>query len=161
MASRRFEGAITGPTDGVERDSSRLPRPERPRRPMAIELASALLIVGGIFSTISAVAFIASGGAAVLGPVYALVLALDVLTVVVGLLIRRGRAWILAINVVAIAFFLELTALPSAFALLFIGLDAIVLYALFRHRAWFDGRRPAPLDGDDDEDPGGAEADDR
>ena len=55
---------------------------------MAIELASALLIVGGIFSTISAVAFIASGGAAPLGPVYALVLALDLLTVVVGFLIR-------------------------------------------------------------------------
>ena len=44
----------------------------------------------------------------------------------------------LDLNVVAIALFIELTALPSGVAIVFAGLDAIVLAALIRHRAWFD-----------------------
>ena len=57
--------------------------------------------------------------------------------IVTGILMRRGRAWPLALNVAAIALFLEITLLPSAFAVLFAAMDAIVLFTLLRYRAWF------------------------
>lgn len=78
------------------------------------------------------------------GLVGSVILVLIVLTVLVGLLIRAGRGWVLAISVVAIALFLELTALPSTFAIVLSVLDAVVLFALIRYRSWFDWR---PTDG--------------
>jgi hypothetical protein len=147
MARRRFEGAITTPADGGV-DSSQVPLAERPRRPMSIEFASAILIVGGITSVIGSVLYEASG--AETGIIGTIIVALDVLTVVVGILIRRGRAWILAINVVAVALFLEITALPAGFAVMFTILDGLVLLALLRNRAWFDWR-PGPVERDDDD----------
>ncbi len=71
------------------------------------------------------------------GPIGLLILALNGLMVATGILIRRGRAWPLALNVSAIALFLELTLLPSAFAVLFAAMDAIVLFTLLRYRSWF------------------------
>lgn len=66
-----------------------------------------------------------------------LIITLNGLMIAVGSLIRRARAWIVAINVSAIALFIELTLIPDAFAVLFASMDAIVLFALLRHRAWF------------------------
>jgi hypothetical protein len=128
---RRFEGAITTPADGGDLpDQSIPPPPERPTRPILIEIAAAILIIGGLTSLLSAVT--------VPGVIGLALVALNLLTVVVGIFVRLGRWWIVAINVVAIALFIELTALPSPFAALFATMDAIVLFALIRHRAWFD-----------------------
>jgi hypothetical protein len=130
MTRRRFEGAVTTPADsGVVVDASIVPAPERPPRPVLVEVAAALLIVGGLTSLLGALA--APGLAGILFT------ALNAVMIVLGLLIRRGRAWIVAVNVVAVALFLELTALPSGFAIVSIVMDTIVLIALFRHRAWF------------------------
>lgn len=143
MASRRFEGAVTTPEDGgLVTDSSLPPPPERPPRPILIELASAILVVGGMVGVLGTVGLVASGIDQ--GLVGSLVLVLNVLTVLVGLLIRAGRAWVLAVNVVAVALFLELTALPSTFAIVLSVLDAVVLFTLIRYRSWFDWR---PTDG--------------
>lgn len=137
MASRRFEGAVTTPADSGEvPDASLPPEPERPPRPILIELSSAILIIGGITAVLGTVGYQLGGGQSN-GVVDLLVLLLNVLTVLVGGLIRAGRAWILAINVVAIALFLEITALPATFAIVYVVLDGIVLFALFRHRGWF------------------------
>lgn len=137
MASRRFEGAVTTPADSGEiPDSTLAPVPERPHRPILIELSAAILIIGGITGLLGTVGYQLSGGSSG-GVIGLLVLALNILTVVVGGLIRAGRAWVLAINVVAIALFLEVTALPATFAIIYVVLDSIVLYALFRHRGWF------------------------
>jgi hypothetical protein len=140
--SRRFEGAITTPEEPL--DSTLPPTPERPRRPVVIEIAAAILIVGGITSivgTLGAVLGTANGPS---GPTLAIVLGVDVLTVVVGLLVRLGRAWIVCINVVAVLLFLELTAVPSgsAIALFLAILDGFVFWAIARHRAWFDWEPP-------------------
>ena len=127
---RRFEGAITTPADAGEvSDQSIPPPPERPPRPILVEVAAALLIVGGATSLLSAVS--------APGLIGLLLVALNVLMIVVGVLVRGGRGWVLALNVVALALFIELTALPSGFAILFATMDAIVLFALIRHREWF------------------------
>jgi hypothetical protein len=76
--------------------------------------------------------------------VIALILALNVLTMIVGLLVRRGQAWILCINVVAVVLFVELTAVPAgnATAAVLALLDGFVFVALARNRDWFDWRPP-------------------
>jgi hypothetical protein len=143
MSSRRFEGAVTTPADGgAIADQTVVPTPERPSRPLALEASAAILIVGGITSIIGTIGYQASGGDT--GAIGLLILALDILTVMVGVLIRMGRAWVFAINVVAIALFLELTALPSAFAIVFVILDSLVMFSLFRHRGWFYWEPPEP-----------------
>jgi hypothetical protein len=128
MSSPRFEGAVTTP-DEVP-DQTVVPPPERPRRPILIEIASAILIVGGLTGF--------AGVLSVTGPLQVLVLTINLLTIVVGVLIRSGRAWVLALNVVVIAIFLELTALGTTFGIVYLILDSIVLFALLRHRPWFD-----------------------
>ncbi len=141
MASRRFEGAVTTPADsGDVPDQSIVPVPERPPRPLALEASAAVLIIGGFTSILGTIGYQIGGGDT--GTLGLVILALDILTVMVGFLIRMGRAWVFAINVVAIALFLELTALPSAFAIVFVILDSLVVFSLFRHRRWFDWEPP-------------------
>jgi hypothetical protein len=143
---KRFEGAITTPEQAA--DSTIEPVPARPPRPAIIEFSAAILVVGGLFALFGTLAGVVSQGAeSQIPPVFVvLFVVLDVLTVAVGLLIRMGRSWVLAINVVAISLFLDLTALPSPVAVLFATMDAFVFFALFRHRWWFDWR-PEPRGG--------------
>lgn len=127
---------MTGPEErGDVSDASIAPAPQRPRRPALVELAAALLIVSGLSSILTT--FLAEMQGTGTGPTGVLILALNVLMIVTGILIRRGRAWRLGLNVAAIALFIELTLLPSAFGILFAAMDALVLFALIRHRAWF------------------------
>ncbi len=135
MADRRFAGAVTVPAESARLRSDPDLVPVRPRRPLLLEFGAAILIVGGlvgVFGRMAAPDLVTSG------PLELALLALNGLLIVVGLLVRAGRAWVLDLNVVAIALFIELTALPSGVAIVFAGLDAIVLAALLRHRAWFD-----------------------
>jgi len=69
---------------------------------------------------------------------------LSVLTIVIGLLVRAGRAWIVCVGVVAVILFLDLTAIPSGsvFAIIFAIFDGIAFVALIRHRAWFQWQPP-------------------
>lgn len=99
------------------------PVTRRPPRPLSIEIAAAILIVGGF------VAIVGTLGASL------------------GLLVRRGQAWIVCINVVAVLLFIELTAVPggSAIAALLAVLDGFVFVALARNRAWFEWQPPKEI----------------
>ncbi len=143
-----FEGAITTPAAGaLPRDVATVPVPVRPRRPILLEFAAACLVVGGVTGLLGIIG--SSDPDAATLALDALFIGLNVLTVIVGLLVRAGRAWVLAINVVAVVLFLEVTALPSGVAIVFATLDTIVLFALIRHRGWFDrGSWTARADGD-------------
>lgn len=115
-------------------DASVVPAPGRPPRPLLIEIAGAILIVGGLTSILGSLGTLGPNA----GALDIVFLGLGALTVLVGLLVRAGRAWVIDVNVVAVVLFLELTALPSTVAIVFVALDTIVLFALIRHRAWFD-----------------------
>ncbi len=143
--TRRFDGAITTPDEPP--DSTRPPAGCRPRRPISIEIAAAILVVGGLVAIVGTIGSLGLDGAAAdpgARPVIAVILALNVLTVLVGLLLRIGRAWIVCINVVAVLLFIELTAIPggSPTAAFFTALDGFVFVALARNRAWFEWRPP-------------------
>jgi len=146
--TRRFEGAITTPDDEIP-DSSLVPEPERPPRPMLIELGAAILIVGGFTSVIGwiAAAIFGSPIPTDAGPVPLIVVGLNVVVIAIGLLMRSGRLWRLCVNFVAVTIFLYLTFFPNPIAVFYLFLDTIVFVGLVRHRWWFEWKprnAPAP-----------------
>lgn len=125
------------PDTSAQPDTSALPI-----RPAMIEAAAAILIVVGVAGAAAQVLALAAGTAVPATgaePLLVVQYALIVLTIAAGLLVRAGRAWLLCLGVVAVILLLDLAAIPSGsvFALLFVGLDAIVLVSLVRHRSWF------------------------
>jgi len=144
--TRRFEGAITTPDDEIP-DSSLVPAPERPPRPMLVELGAAILIVGGFTSVIGwiAAAIFGSPIPTDAGPVPLIVVGLNVVVIAIGLLMRSGRLWRLCVNFVAVTIFLYLTFFPNPIAVFYLFLDTIVFVGLVRHRWWFEWKpRKAP-----------------
>jgi hypothetical protein len=126
--------------------------PVRPPRPVGVEVAAAVMIVTGLMSTlmtIEATWAMANRNEATV-PIAALTFLLGIGTVILGFLVRSGRAWLLAVNVLAVAGFLELTS-GTAPGFLFGGLDVIVVVLLMRDRPWFVWSPGAPDDGQDDE----------
>jgi hypothetical protein len=129
-------GAITG---------SAGPAPSRPRRPVLVEVAAAFLVVGGIISLLTSIEVVltfAQQGQ----PVDALsvsTLAIGVGFVILGLLTRSGRAWLVTINVVAVVAFLELIS-ATIIGLFFGALDVFVVLALMWTRPWFQWRPDGP-----------------
>jgi hypothetical protein len=128
--------------------------PVRPPRPVGVEVASAVMIVTGVMSalmTIEATWAMANRGEAT-APIAALSMALGIGSVILGFLVRSGRAWLVAVNVLAVAGFLELTS-GTAPGFLFGGLDVIVVVLLMRDRPWFAWSPDHPAgDDEDDED---------
>ena len=133
-------GLDTARTTGEPPTGDQQPGAERRawRRPVLVELASALLVVGGILNLIISVDVLmrlAERGESIAAHT-AITIALGIATLGLGLAIRYGRAWLIAVNVVAILGFLELIS-GSIVGLLFGTLDVAVVLALMRERPWF------------------------
>jgi len=113
----------------------------RPSRPAAIELAAALLITGGALGLVGTIAALPDLPAGT-EPVVLITAALDVGAVVLGFLVRFGRAWFVAVNYVAMLGFLDLTAAAgSGFALMLGVVDIVVVVILVLFKEWFDTMR--------------------
>ncbi len=109
-----------------------------PARPAAVELAAAFLIVGGAVSAFSAVSNVSSLPPGV-EPILALTVALAIGSIVVGVFVRLGRFWIVAINYAAVLGFLDLLGAGASPLALMLGLsDVLVVVILFRYKSWFD-----------------------
>ena len=75
-------------------------------------------------------------------PLFAVTVALAIGSIVVGLLVRLGRAWLVAVNLAAVLGFLDLLAAGGSPLSLMLGLgDILVVVILFRHKPWFDALR--------------------
>jgi len=126
-----------------------LSKNERFPRPAAVELAAAILIIGGILGLAGAI-----GGAASLpagtGLLLAVTIAIDIASIVVGVLIRMGRLWILDVNYVAIVGFLDLLAAGASPIALIRGIGEVaVVVILLIYRPWFV-RRAGSAEGRED-----------
>ncbi len=127
---------------------------QRPPRPMAVELATAIVIVSGAMSVLVSIDAYArmnelgSTGTELTLPSIALGLAM----VLLGVLLRSGRAWLVGVNVLAITGFLELIS-GTPIGIVLGSLDAIAVVVLLVHRPWF-AWSPGAGSGDtgDDED---------
>lgn len=108
----------------------------RPPRPRLVELASAILIIGSFID--GAISF--EGMLRATTPEARLFGTASVLVaaglIALGVLIRSGRAWLLTLNVVAVAAFLALQSvtLGGIFAAM---IDMVVVGILLRERGWF------------------------
>lgn len=133
------EPDATGAASEVEAAS----RPRRAARPVLVELASALLIVsGGITILLSIQAIVALAGEGVgVGGLSVITIVLAIVTLAIGVAVRYGRGWLIAVNVVAVLAFLELIS-GSPIGLFFGLVDTFVVLALFREREWFRDREP-------------------
>jgi hypothetical protein len=106
-----------------------------------VELAAALLIVGGLVSAVSAVSNISSLPPGV-EPILALTVALALGAIVVGVLVRLGRFWLAAVNYAAVLGFVDLLGAGASPLALTLGLaDVLVVVILFRDKPWFDELR--------------------
>lgn len=113
----------------------------RPPRPGAVELAGAILIVSGVLGLIGAIGA-ASGLPSGTEPILVITVVLNLGSVAVGLLARFGRAWLVAVNYVAVLGFLDLSAgAGSGLALLLGVADVIVVIILLLNKPWFDAMR--------------------
>ena len=122
-------------------------QPRRRGRPVLVELASAVLIVSGAMNlliSIQVLATLGQGGAEI-GPLTIITIVLAAVTLLLGILVRYGHAWLVAVNVVAVVAFLELTS-GSPVGLLFGAVDTFFVFALLRERPWFAeaSRQPEP-----------------
>ena len=109
-----------------------------PSRPAAVELAGALLIVGGVVNVVAAVSSLSSLPAGIVA-FLALTFALAIGSIVVGVLVRLGRFWLLAVNYAAVLGFLDLLGAGASPLALMLGLaDVLVVVILFRYKPWFD-----------------------
>lgn len=127
--------------------------PRRPARPAWVELAAAMLIVSGATSLIQTISAFASLADRTVPsePLFLLSLAIGIGTVVLGILVRYGRAWLVAVNVAAIAGFLELTS-GTPQGLVLGVLDVIVVAILVSQRPWFAWSPEVDRDDVDDRD---------
>jgi hypothetical protein len=121
------------------------PAIDRPRRPVLVEIAAAILIVGSATDVLISFEGMATAQTALGRVLAATAVSLGVLLVLLGTFIRKGQAWLLTLNVVAVAAFLELQSLT------FVGLvsgiiDMIVVGILLRERWWFQWRPPDAAD---------------
>lgn len=113
-------------------------RPLRPARPAAVELAAAILIVGGLLGTLSGLGRLADP-AAVAPSLGLLTVVLNVTQVPLGLLVRHGRLWLLTVNYAAVVGFLDLLAGGASVTALVLGLsEVVVVIALLVTKPWFD-----------------------
>jgi hypothetical protein len=124
--------------------SPETPSTDRPRRPVLVEVAAAILILGSVTDVVLSLEALVAAPTGVGRALAATAVSLGVLLVLLGWFIRKGRLWLLTLNVVAVAAFLELQSLT------FVGLvsgiiDMIVVGILLRERWWFQWRPPDEL----------------
>ena len=116
--------------------------PARRPRPGTVELAAALLIIGGILQLVGAI------GAASSLPAGAEVvlfgsITIDIATIAAGVLIRSGRLWLLVVNYVAVLGFLDLMRSGSSPVALMLAIgDIVVVVILVVNRPWFMPAQP-------------------
>jgi hypothetical protein len=129
--------------DRRERPGEDVPRaaadtPVRPPRPIAVELASALLVINGLISALTSVLVAGRIAETVSGiePLAMLMIGIGLGTAVLGLLTRYGHAWIVTINVAAVAGFLGFTSATVQGLLAGVVYVTVVLLLLWT-RPWF------------------------
>ena len=114
-----------------------------PARPAPIELAAAILIASGVLGLVGTVGA-ASDLPAGTDLIVVLTAALNIGSLVVGLLVRTGRAWLVAVNYVAVLGFLDFTGAAASGLALLLGIaDLAVVIILLVQKPWFDALRTA------------------
>lgn len=121
-----------------EPDAAELPRPTRPA---AVELGAAIMIVGGatnLLAALTSLSRLPAGAELFLAGAIGIAIG----SIVLGLLVRIGRAWLLAVNYAAVLGFLDLLGAGGSPFSLMLGLaELLVVGILLIRKPWFDAMR--------------------
>lgn len=112
-----------------------------PTRPLAVELATLGLVVGGLtgISQIVVGSYVVTGSLPAKAPIVGVALIAYLATVTMGPVVRSGRGWLAALNLAALT---ALLYLPAVQRPLIAGLaltHALVAISLLFARPWFVG----------------------
>jgi hypothetical protein len=112
---------------------------EKRPRPILIELASALLIVGAVINLLFSIDVLNElvRGGSEFGVFAFLTIALATTSLGLGIAIRYGRLWLVTLNVSAVLGFLELMSMQPV-GIFFGAIDVLIVIALVRERPWFE-----------------------
>jgi hypothetical protein len=116
---------------------------ERPARPVSIEAGAAILIVGGGFGLVQSAMFDLPDLGPDTGIPAAVVvgLVLDLVSIALGVFLRRGRYWVVCLNLTALYAFLYLSSFPNPLGIVLGLADLYVVGVISYHRRWFDAMR--------------------
>lgn len=107
-----------------------------PPRPALVELAAAILILTGGIGLVTAILATLAGAQ---DPFAWLTVALNLVSIVLGLATRLGRLWILTLNYAAVLGFLDMLGASTNPQALMVGLsEVLVVVILVARKPWFD-----------------------
>jgi len=124
-----------------------------PPRPSAVDLAAAMLVLGGLvgYGQLVAGDYVVTGSLPAKDPIVGVAFIVYAASVVLGIVIRMGRGWLAAVNFAAVAAILYLPAFGRPVILLLVVAHLIAVTILLANRRWFAGMaawRRSPFDGD-------------
>lgn len=110
-----------------------------PPRPAAIDLSAAILVFGGLFGFSQLVVgdYVLTGSLPAKDPILGVAFIAYAVAVVLGLVIRMGRAWLPALNFALLVALLYLPAAGRPLALALVLGHAGAAIMLARNRRWF------------------------
>ena len=110
-----------------------------PPRPAAIDLAAAILVFGGVFGFSQLVVgdYVLTGRLPAKDPILGVAIIAYGVAVVLGIVIRMGRAWLPALNFALLVALLYLPAAGRPLVLALVLAHAGAAVILVRNRRWF------------------------
>jgi hypothetical protein len=124
-----------------------------PLRPAAVDLAAAMLVLGGLvgYGQLVAGDYVVTGSLPAKGPIVGVAFIAYAASVVLGIVIRMGRGWLAAVNFAALAAILYLPAFGRPVILLLVVAHLVAVAILLANRRWFAEMaawRRSPFDSD-------------
>lgn len=110
-----------------------------PPRPVAIDVAAAILVFGGLFgfSQLAMGEYVVTGSLPAKDPILGVAFIAYALSIALGVAIRIGRAWLPAVNFAVVVALVYLPAATRPVVLLLALAYAAAAVVLIRFRLWF------------------------
>ena len=122
-----------------------------PPRPAAIDLAAAILVLGGLlgFSQLAVGDYVLTGSLPAKDPILGVATIAYAASIVLGVVVRMGRGWLPALNFALLVALLYLPAAGRPLVLTLVLAHALAAVIILRFRRWFADMaawRRAPAD---------------
>lgn len=110
-----------------------------PLRPATVDLAAAILVFGGLFGfgQLALGEYVVTGSLPARDPIVGVAIIAYATSIVLGILIRLGRAWLLALNFALLVAVLYLPAASRLLPLVLAAAHGLAAVILVSRRRWF------------------------
>ena len=110
-----------------------------PPRPAAIDLAAAILVLGGLvgFSQLAVGDYVLTGSLPAKDPILGVATIAYAASIVLGVMVRMGRGWLPALNFALLVALLYIPAAGRPLVLTLVLTNALAAVIILRFRRWF------------------------